>query len=69
MIRPLEALFVFLIFYLKLYEPIGNALNDNAIHFLYISYNIYVALVSLVACLGTCNIDFHNETLVCFSSL
>ena len=44
-------------------------MNDNAIQFLYISYDIYVALVSLVACLGPCNIDFHNGTLVCFSSL
>ena len=54
---------------LKLYELIENVLNDNAIQFLYISYDIYVALVSLVACLGPCNIDFHNGTLVCFSSL
>ena len=53
---------------LKLYELIENALNGNAIQFLYISYDIYVALVSLVACLGPCNIDFHNETLICFSS-
>ena len=36
--------------------------------FLYISYDIYVALVSLVACLRPCNINFHNETLNCFSS-
>ena len=28
------------------------------IFFLYISYDIYVALVSLVASLGPCNIDF-----------
>ena len=37
-------------------------------NYLYISYDIYVALVSLVASLGPCNIDFHNETLNCISS-
>ena len=31
-------------------------------------YDIYVALVSLVACLRPSNIDFHNEALNCFSS-
>ena len=34
----------------------------------YISYDIYVALVSLVACLGPSNNDFHDEALNCFSS-
>ena len=47
---------------------VGNALTDNAIQFLYISYDIYVALVSLVACLRPCNIDFHNETFFLISS-
>ena len=37
------------------------------IFYTYISYDIiYDALVSLIAC--TCNIEFHKETLICFSS-
>ena len=36
--------------------------------YIYISYDIYVALVSLVACLGPSNTDFHNEALNFFSS-
>ena len=36
--------------------------------YIYISYDIYVALFSLVACLGPSNIDFLNEALNCFSS-
>ena len=62
-------LYFFDILFNLIYELIVNALNDNAITlFLLISYDIYVAFVSLVACLGPCNIDFHNETLICFSS-
>ena len=35
--------------------------------FLYISHDIYVDLVSLVACLGPCNIDFCGGSF-CFMS-